>query len=76
MIRPLNLEKLGSLPSSLPFGFTKNTDRMLTVRQIRLEVEDLMINSPDRILEATTELRHVEHVMNPGKTIWQLQLIR
>ena len=33
-----------------------------------------MINSPDRILEATTKLRHVEHIMNPGKFSWQLQL--
>ena len=48
----------------------------LTVRQIRLEVEDLMINSPDRILEATTKLGHVEHIMNIGKIGWQLQLIR
>jgi hypothetical protein len=38
MVRPLNFEELGSLVTGLPFGFIQNTDRMLAISEIFLEI--------------------------------------
>ena len=38
MVRPLNFEELGSLVTGLPFGFIQDTDRMLAISEIFLEI--------------------------------------
>ena len=38
MVRPLNFEELGSLVSGLSFSFIQDTNRMLTISEVFLEV--------------------------------------
>ena len=64
MVRPLDFEELDGLVTGLPFRFIQDADMMLTVSQILLDVQHLMINPTDRIFEATTELRDMEHIVH------------
>ena len=75
MVRPLDLEELDGLVTSLPFHFIQDADRMLTVSQILLNVQHFMINPTNRIFEATTELRDMEHIMHIREFLWKLQLV-
>src|SRR3954471_9382665 len=60
MIRPLNFEELDSLVASFPFRLIKNAARMFLISQVLLQLNHIMLHFTDRVLEATTELRHVE----------------
>src|SRR3954466_2623725 len=44
VVAPLDLEVLDGAASSVPFSLIQNTDRTLTVSQIRLKVNGLMID--------------------------------
>ena len=63
MVRPLNLEKLGSLVTGLPFGFVQDTDRMFAISKIFLEIQLLVIDPMDRIFETPAKLRDMKHIM-------------
>ena len=76
MVRPLDLEELDGLITSLPFRFIQDADRMLTVGQILLDVQYFMISPTNRIFEATTELRDMEDIMHIREIFWELKLIR
>ena len=76
MVRPLNLEELDGLITSFPFRFLKDANRSLAIGEIFLEIKFFMIDSTDRILEATTKLGDMEDVMNIWKVGWKLQPIR
>ena len=67
MMRPLNFEKLGGLVTSLSFGFIQNTDRMLAISEIFLDIQLLIIDSVNRILETTAKLGYMKHIMH----IWE-----
>ena len=75
MVRPLNFEEFDGLVAGFPFCFIQDADRMLTVIQILLNVQHLMMNPTDWILEATTELRNMEHIMHIREFLGELQLI-
>src|SRR3954462_9583406 len=75
VMRPLNFQELDVLTTSFALGFIKDTDRILTVSQILLEIKSLVINTMDRIFEGTLELRHMKYVMNFKEVCRQLQLI-
>src|SRR5664279_3018871 len=75
VVGPLNFQELDSFVSSSPFCFLKNANRMFAISQVFLEVNILNIDSTDRILETTTELGDMEHIVNICKVGWQLQLI-
>ena len=63
MVRPLNFEELGSLVAGLPFGFVQDTDRMLAIREIFLEIQLFMIDSMDRIFKTPAKLGDMKHIM-------------
>ena len=75
MIVPQYLEKLDSLVSSSTLRLIKNAARMFLIRQVWLQLNHIMFHFADRILEAASELRHVEYIMNLGEVWWQLQLL-
>ena len=75
MVRPLDFEELDGLITSLPFRFIQDADRMLPVIQILLNVQHFMINPTDRVFEATTELRDMEHIMHIREILWELELV-
>src|SRR3954471_21728114 len=53
MMGPLDFQELDVLTTSFVLGFIKDTNRILTISQIFLEVESLVINTTDRVFEAT-----------------------
>ena len=63
MVRPLNFEELDSLVTGLPFGFIQDTDRMLAISEIFLEIQLLMIDPMDRILKTSAKLGDMKHIM-------------
>ena len=67
MVRPLNFEKLDILASGGTFGLIEDTNGVLSIREIILEIKRFVVHSTDRIREATPELGNVEDVMNLGK---------
>src|SRR3954465_4748060 len=66
MIRPLNFEELDGLVAGSTFRLIKNAARMLLISQVLLQVNHIMFHFADRVLEATTELRHVEEIVDLG----------
>src|SRR3954468_7905232 len=60
MIRPLNFEKLGRLVAGSAFRLIENAARMFLISQVLLQLNHIMFHFADRVLEASTELRHVE----------------
>ena len=67
MVRPLNFEKLDIMTSGGTFGLIEDTNGVLSIRKIILEIKRFMVHSTDRIREATPELRNVEDIMNSRK---------
>src|SRR3954466_11863089 len=61
MIRPLNLEELDGLVAGLTFRLVENAAPMFFIGQVLLQLNHIMFHFADRVLEASTELRHVEH---------------
>ncbi len=67
MVRPLNLEKLDIMTSSGTLSLIEDTNGVLSIREIILEIKRFVVYSTDRIREATTELRNVEDVVDSGE---------
>ena len=67
MVRPLNLEKLDIMTSSGTLGLIEDTNGVLSIREIILEIKRFVVYSMDRIREATPELRNVEDVVDSGE---------
>ena len=67
MVWPLNFEKLDVSTSSGTLGLIKDSNGILPICEIILEIKRFVVHSTDRIREATPELGNVEDVMNLGK---------
>src|SRR4051812_42923334 len=63
MIRPLNFEKLCRLVAGSAFRMIKNTARMFLISQVLLQLNHIMFHFADGVLEAASELRHVEYIV-------------
>src|SRR3954463_9985789 len=70
MIRPLNFEKLDGLVAGSAFRLIKDTTRVFSISQVLLQLNHIMFHFADGVLEASTELRHVEHVVDLGEVRW------
>src|SRR3954464_7854920 len=73
MIRPLNLEELDGLVAGSAFRLIENAARMFSISQVLLQLDHIMLHFTDRILEAATELRHVEDIVDLGEVRRQFQ---
>src|ERR1041385_806935 len=63
MIQPLNFEELGCLVAGFAFRLIKNAAWMFLISQVLLQFYQIMIHLTNRILEAVSELRHVEDIV-------------
>src|SRR4051812_1986094 len=75
VMRPLKFQELDVLMMIFTLGFIKDTNRILTISQILLEIKSLAINTTDRVFETTLELRHMKDVMHLREVCRQLQLV-
>src|SRR3954471_9058606 len=73
MIRPLNLEEFDSLVAGSTFRLIENAARMFLISQVLLQIDQIMFHFADRVLEAATELRHVEDIVDLGEVRRQFQ---
>src|SRR4051812_31228186 len=64
MIRPLNFEELDGLVAGFVFMLIKNAARMFLISQILLRLNHIMFHFTNMVLEAASELRHVEDIMD------------
>ena len=67
MVRPLYFEKLDIMTSSGTLSLIEDTNGVLSIREIILEIKRFVVYSTDRIREATPELRDVEDIMHSRK---------
>src|SRR3954466_5548294 len=75
MIRPLNFEKHGRLVAGSTFKLIKNTTRMFLISQILLQLNHVMFHFADGVLEAASELRHVEYIVDLREVRRQFQSV-
>src|ERR1043165_3349378 len=75
MIRPLDFEKLGRLVAGSAFRLMKNTTRMLLISQVLLQLNHIMFHFADGVLEAASELRHVEDIVDLREVRRQFQTV-
>src|ERR1043165_9920587 len=75
MIRPLNFEKLDGLVAGSTLRLVENAARMLFISQVLLQLDHIMFHFTDRVLEASTELIHVEDIVDLGEVRWQFQTV-
>ena len=67
MVWPLNLEKLDIMTSSGTLGPIEDTNGVLSVCKIILEIKRFVVHFTDRIREATPKLRNVEDIVDSGE---------
>ena len=67
MIWTLNFEELGCLVAGLTFRLIKNAARMFLISQVLLQLNHIMFHFSNRVLEAASELRHVEYIVDLGE---------
>src|SRR3954470_1643458 len=67
MIRPLNFEELGCLVAGFAFRLIENAARMFPISQVLLQSNHIMFHFADGVFEASTELRHVEDIVDLGE---------
>src|SRR3954466_9204828 len=75
MIRPLNFEKLRRLVAGTTFRLIENAARMFLISQVLLQLNHIMFHFADRVLEAASELRHVEYIVDLREVRRQFQSI-
>src|SRR3954470_7146956 len=75
MIRPLDFEELGRLVAGFAFRLIKNATRMFLISQVLLQLDHIMFHFADGVLEAASELRHVEDIVNLREVWRQFQLV-
>src|SRR3954467_12419045 len=75
MIRPLNFEELGRLVAGFAFRLIKNAAWMFLISQVLMQLDHIMFHFADGVLEAASELRHMEYIVNLGEVRRQFQSI-
>src|SRR3954468_6105456 len=75
MIQPLNFEKLDGLVAGFAFRLIKNAARMFLISQVLLQLDHIVFHFADGVLEAASELRHVEYIMDLREVRWQFQTV-
>src|SRR3954465_641633 len=75
MIRPLDLEELDGLVAGSAFGLIKNATWMFLISQVLLQLNHIMLHFSNRVLEAPSELRHVEDIVDLGEVRRQFQSV-
>src|SRR3954462_13869332 len=75
MIRPLNFEELDGLVAGSTFRLIKNAARMFLISQVLLQLNHIMFHFAHRVLEAASELRHVEYILDLREVRRQFQSI-
>src|ERR1041385_6573451 len=73
MIRPLDLEELDGLVAGSTFRLIENAARMFSLSQVLFQLDRIMLHFADRVLEAATELQHVEDIVDLGEVRRQFQ---
>ena len=67
MVGPLHFKELDLLTSGGALSFIEDTDRVLSIRQVFLEIKRFVVYFADGILEAMPELRYMEDIGNLRK---------
>ena len=75
MMWPLDFEEFDRLVASLALSFFKNSNGVLMIRHVFLEINLFKVDGAVRSLETLAELRHAKHVMDVCKVGWKLKLI-
>src|SRR3954471_20398731 len=75
MIRPLDLEELDGFVAGLTLRLVEDATRMFFISQVLLQLDHIMLHFADRVLEAPTELQHVEHLVDLGEVRRQFQTV-
>src|SRR3954469_23365060 len=75
MIRPLDLEELDGLVAGSTFRLIENAARMFLISQVLLQLNHIMLHFPNRVLEAASELRHVEYIVDLREVRRQFQSV-
>src|SRR4051812_32860054 len=75
MIRPLSFEELYRPVAASAFRLINNTTWMFSISQVLLHLSHIMFHFADRVLEAASELRHVEYIMDLGEVRRQFQSV-
>src|SRR3954470_22348411 len=75
MIGPLNLEELDGLVAGSTFRLIKNAAWMFLISQVLLQLDHIMLHFSNRVLEAATELGHMEDIMELGEVRRQFQSV-
>src|SRR3954470_12525480 len=75
MIRPLNFEELDGLVAGSAFRLIENAARVFWIGQVLLQLNHIMFHFADGVLEAASELRHVENIVYLREVRRQFQLV-
>src|SRR4051812_16947012 len=75
MIQPLNFEKLDGLVAGSVFRLIKNAARMFLISQVLLQLNHIIFHFTDGVLEAASELRHVEYIVDLEEVRRQFQSV-
>src|SRR3954470_4563046 len=75
MIRPLNLEELDGLVAGSVFRLIENAARVFLISQVLLQLNHIMFHFADGVLEAASELRHVENIVYLREVRRQFQTV-
>src|SRR3954468_9583974 len=75
MIRPLNFEEFDGLVAGSAFRLIENAARMFLISQVLLQFNHIMFHFANRVLEAASELQHVEDIVDLGEVRQQFQSV-
>src|ERR1041385_7821508 len=75
VVGPLHFQKLNLLTTSDTLCEIKNTNGVLSIRKVILEIERFVVDFADGVLEATPELGHMEYIMYSGKVRGKFKLV-
>ena len=73
--RPLDFEELDSLVAGSTFRLIENAARMFQISQVLLQLNHIMFHFSNRVLEAASELRHVEDIVYLREVPCQFQSV-
>src|SRR3954464_4738546 len=72
---PLHFEELDLLTMRDTLCGIKNTNRVLSIRKVILEIKRFMVDFTDGVLEATPQLGHMEYIVYSGKVRGYFKLV-
>src|SRR3954471_1407470 len=75
MIRPLNFEELDGLVAGSAFRLIENAARVFLISQVLLQLNHIMFHFTDGVLEAASELPHVEDIVYLREVRRQFQTV-